>query len=160
MFYSEFPVDWKLWLYGKGMPENKPSFDESAVKPCLDLAKKWQDWKQSEDLINGKPLSNETLEKMDEVHKIDEEEHQQVRDLYYRIAMKARFEKLLGVVIKFIKVEGPHKPMLVAPLLKMLLSWYEKHKDVMEMMKEMENGKSLRKIVNFQDEEVKENEEH
>ena len=142
------------------MPENKPSFDESAVKPCLDLAKKWQDWKQSEDLINGKPLSNETLEKMDEVHKIDEEEHQQVRDLYYRIAMKARFEKLLGVVIKFIKVEGPHKPMLVAPLLKMLLSWYEKHKDVMEMMKEMENGKSLRKIVNFQDEEVKEIEEH
>ena len=126
----------------------------------MDLAKKWQDWKQSEDLINGKPLSNETLEKMDEVHKIDEEEHQQVRDLYYRIAMKARFEKLLGVVIKFIKDEGPHKPMLVAPLLKMLLSWYEKHKDVMEMMKEMENGKSLRKIVNFQDEEVKENEEH
>ena len=143
-----------------GVKNNSKNFDESAVKPCLDLAKKWQDWKQSEDLINGKPLSNETLEKMDEVHKIDEEEHQQVRDLYYRIAMKARFEKLLGVVIKFIKDEGPHKPMLVAPLLKMLLSWYEKHKDVMEMMKEMENGKSLRKIVNFQDEEVKEIEEH
>ena len=64
------------------------------------------------------------------------------------------------MVIKFIKVEGSHKPMLVAPLLKMLLSWYEKHKDVMEMMKEMENGKSLRKIVNFQDEEVKEIDEH
>ena len=73
-----------------GVKNNSKNFDESAVKPCLDLAKKWQDWKQSEDLINGKPLSNETLEKMDEVHKIDEEEHQQVRDLYYRIAMKAK----------------------------------------------------------------------
>ena len=135
------------------MPENKPSFDESAVKPCLDLAKKWQDWKQSEDLINGKPLSNETLEKMDEVHKIVEE-NDHVKALYYGIAAKAGIKKVFGEMIKFIKEKGPRKPMLVAPLLKMLLSWDGKKKEVMKMMKEMKNGKSLFRIMNFHDQEV------
>ena len=174
LFYSEFSVDWELWLYGKEMPENKPSFDESAVKPCLDLAKRWQDWKPSQDsptikdfknlktlqklvylstLFEEKPLAKETIGKMVEVHKIDEE-NDHVKALFYMIAAKAGIEKVFGEMIKFIKEKGPHEPMLVAPLLKMLLSWDGKKKEVMKMMEEMKNGKSLFRIMNFHDQEV------
>ena len=86
-------------MYGKRMPASKPSFDESTVKPCLDLAQKWQSWNQSfsppktqdfkslktlqklvylSTLLEGKPLTNSTLEKMDKVHK---EEYKSFRNL-------------------------------------------------------------------------------
>ena len=87
LHFRNCKVDWDLWLYGKKMPTYKPKFDNTDVKPCLDLAEKWQNWKPSTSpspttkefkalktlqkmvhlstLLEGKLLSNETLTHMD-----------------------------------------------------------------------------------------------
>ena len=38
-------VDWEHWLYGQGVPNYRPSFDNTTAQPCWRLAKRWQNWK-------------------------------------------------------------------------------------------------------------------
>ena len=149
------------------MPASKPSFDESTVKPCLDLAQKWQSWNQSfsppktEDfkslktlqklvylstLLEGKPLTNSTLEKMDEVHKFDEEIYA-VRTLWHSITAKNQYDKSFDKIMKFLKDKAPIKPNLVVPLFRELLAWDEKNKQVMKMMKGVKNADYFLKLV-------------
>jgi leukotriene-A4 hydrolase len=34
-------IDWKTWLYGKGMPPVTPKFDMTLATPAYSLAKRW-----------------------------------------------------------------------------------------------------------------------
>ena len=36
-------IDWKTWLYGRGMPPVTPKFDMTLATPAYDLAKCWSD---------------------------------------------------------------------------------------------------------------------
>ena len=149
------------------MPTYKPKFDNTDVKPCLDLAEKWQNWKPSKPspttkefkdlktlqkmvylstLLEGKLLSNVTLTKMEKVNNFDDEHHQ-VRGLWFDIATKHRYEPSFKPSLAFVQ-EFASKPKLVAPLLRQLLKWDgEKKQQVHRMMKTFKNAPEINQLV-------------
>ena len=168
---SKFSVDWELWLYGKRMPASKPSFDDTTVKPCLDLAKNWQNWNQSfcppitqdfknlttlqklvflSTLLEGKLLPKATLVKMFKVNMVGEEDPV-VQDYWFRLSTKNQYDEVFDDILMFLRKEAPTKPTFVTPLLKMLLSWDQKKNQVVGLVKEMKNSEYFMKVINLTD---------
>lgn len=100
-------IDWETWLYKPGMPVVIPQYDTSLVAPCSELASEWQGGpagRSDKDiqklnsnqitlflakLLEGKPLSQESVLRMTELYKLEENHNSEIRFLWLRLGLQA-----------------------------------------------------------------------
>lgn len=163
-------VDWEHWLYGQGVPNYRPSFDNTTAQPCWRLAKRWQNWKPgrpaptTESFKKLKILqkkvylstilmgekgslgnSNATLYKMEEVHKFHEEIYD-VTSLWIQIIVKFHWAAGVDKVMDFVRIVSPIQPTLVDPVLNLMLSWDEMKEEFQDMKNVMRKTRENNKM--------------
>lgn len=54
-------INWDLWINGTGMPPVDPQFDTSLADACYDLAKRWEEARNTNDLSSFSPKDVENF---------------------------------------------------------------------------------------------------
>ena len=97
-------------------------------------------------LIEGKPLSNDTLTKMEKLYGFDKE-NENVKGYWHMLASKNKYEPDFDKAMKFVQEMAQEQPYEVAPLLISLLSWENKKQQISRMISTWEYDNDLLKIV-------------
>jgi len=135
-------IEWDAWLFAKGMPPVKPTYDKTLSNACLSLAGKWS--KASNDLSEFKdtdikefsafqkvaflaslldqaPLSVDKITKMKELYQFDQSQNAEIKFRWLRLGIRARDETAIEPALKFVAEQGRLK--FVRPLYKDLYEW-------------------------------------
>ncbi|KAI8967114.1 peptidase family M1-domain-containing protein [Mycotypha africana] len=134
-------IDWDAWINQPGMPPVDPGFDTSLADACIDLAKRWNQARDKEDLseFSGKdiqdftagqkivflekltdvaPLPHRLIKKMDELYQFTPNHNADLRLRWHQVCLITSYEPMYPEVVKFITEQGRMK--FVRPLYRLL----------------------------------------
>lgn len=134
-------VEWERWLYAPGMPPVECHFDTSLSKACEELAKRWQQARNSSDFSSFDPSAYETLsagqkvvfldrlaecdplppkllQAMAERYTVSTTNNCEVKLRWQLLCLKAGYEPIYLAVVDFLKAQGRMK--YVRPLYRAL----------------------------------------
>ncbi|KAI8977248.1 peptidase family M1-domain-containing protein [Mycotypha africana] len=134
-------IDWDRWISGPGMPPVDPKFDTSLADACYNLAARWDQARQSDDLsgfsskdvesftstqkivflerlTDCEPLPHHLLEKMDQLYEMTPIRNADIRFRWQQLCVMASYEKIYPHVVEFITEQGRMK--FVRPLYRYL----------------------------------------
>lgn len=132
-------IDWDTWFNAPGMPKYDPKFDTTLANASQDLVSKWtkegganaspddiKGWSAKQiryfldKLLAENALSHSILEKLDENYKFTLSANAEIQEAWYKIGIKAEWEKVLEPSLKFITSQGRMK--FVRPLYRALFN--------------------------------------
>ena len=124
-------TDWEKWYKTPGMPLQKPKFDDSLAKVCLDLKQKWLDWNPSTpcpfkpedlssfsasqkieflgELLEEQPLPIAKLEKMQELYDLDAVTNSEIKFKWIRLGLKAKWQNAIPKAVEMVTEQGRMK---------------------------------------------------
>jgi len=130
-------IDWQTWLKAPGMPPFVPKFDQTLSVASQALAEKWiaggkdakpedlKDWSAGQIVVfldklveAPQPLSEETLDRMDQLYHFTGMKNAEVRHRWYQVSIRAEYEKVFPHVVGFLLEQGRMK--YVRPLYRAL----------------------------------------
>lgn len=147
----EKKVDWNAWLHTPGMPpvDVTKLLDTSLADTCTSLADKWtksssfesfshqdvKEWTAAQLglfldtlLDNEKPLSTEAIEALEKNYKFSSFKNCEIRFSWYKLCLKAKYEKIFDSVVSMLKEQGRMK--YTRPLYRSLAACSENGKDL------------------------------
>ncbi|KAI9486963.1 MAG: peptidase family M1-domain-containing protein [Benjaminiella poitrasii] len=134
-------IDFNTWINKPGMPPVDPNFDTTLADACINLAKRWNEARESEDLssfsvkdienfsagqkivfleklTDTKPLPHRLIEKMDELYNFTPNHNADLRLRWQQLCLMTSYEPIYPEVVKFITEQGRMK--FVRPLYRLL----------------------------------------
>eukprot|EP00027_Filamoeba_sp_ATCC50430_P011432 CAMPEP_0168552066 /NCGR_PEP_ID=MMETSP0413-20121227/6519_1 /TAXON_ID=136452 /ORGANISM="Filamoeba nolandi, Strain NC-AS-23-1" /LENGTH=610 /DNA_ID=CAMNT_0008582657 /DNA_START=35 /DNA_END=1867 /DNA_ORIENTATION=- len=135
-------VDWNKWFFQPGMPPVESKFDTTMTSESENLAKKWveyntnsaaftpseadiKSWSAGQIVVfldklvtAANPLSIATLDKIDEVYKLNSSRNAEIRFRWYSLCIRSENSKVFPNVAAFLKEQGRMK--YVRPLYRSL----------------------------------------
>jgi leukotriene-A4 hydrolase len=137
-------VDFDAWFYGLGMPPVKPVYDMTMAKACQDVYDQWANADEeavnqmtSDDfdkltplqrieLLNqlwqhDAPLPLYKLDRLSELYHLNETGNNEILLNWIRLAIKARWEPIIELALKFVDSQGRMK--YVRPIYRDLNGW-------------------------------------
>jgi len=130
-------IDWNAWFTKPGMPIVEPNFDATLSIASKNLAEKWitgskdtaaddiKDWNADQIVTfldslhnSSQPISIETLNKMDDLYKLNKSKNSEIRFRWYQNCIRSEHEKIFPNVVGFLKEQGRMK--FVRPLYRSL----------------------------------------
>lgn len=145
-------IDWETWLYAPGMPPVIPDYDKTYCTICDELVGKFLTWDGEDDLpiteddrkdlttkqkiyflqeiLEGEAQSVKKLQALSNLFELENVKNSEIKFIWLRICMKARYEEMVHVVLTWINVVGRMK--FVRPLYRDLYDWEEMRHKVVE----------------------------
>ncbi|CAO3628229.1 unnamed protein product [Mucor hiemalis] len=134
-------IDFDTWINKPGMPPVEPNFDTTLADACYDLAKRWDEARDSNDLssfsskdiehfsasqkivflerlTDAEPLPHQLINKMDELYNFTPNHNADLRLRWQQICLMTSYEPIYPEVVKFITEQGRMK--FVRPLYRLL----------------------------------------
>lgn len=134
-------IDFDTWINKPGMPPVDPDFDTSLSDACYDLAKRWDEARNSDDLssfsakdienfsagqkivfleklTDVEPLPHRVVQKMDELYNFTPNHNADLRLRWQQVCLMTSYEPIYPEVVKFITEQGRMK--FVRPLYRLL----------------------------------------
>lgn len=134
-------IDFDTWINKPGMPPVDPEFDTSLADACYDLAKRWDEARNSDDLSSfsaediesfsagqkivfleklsdAEPLPHHLVQKMDELYNFTPNHNADLRLRWQQVCLMTSYEPIYPEVVKFITEQGRMK--FVRPLYRLL----------------------------------------
>ncbi|KAI9025948.1 peptidase family M1-domain-containing protein [Phycomyces nitens] len=134
-------VDLDMWINSTGMPPVDPQFDTTLADACYDLAKRWDEARDSHDLTQFKskdiaeftatqkivflerltdcePLPHHLIEKMDSLYDMTPIRNADVRFRWQQLCVMTSYEPIYPELVKFVSEQGRMK--FVRPLYRLL----------------------------------------
>ncbi|KAG2191809.1 hypothetical protein INT47_011933 [Mucor saturninus] len=133
-------IDFDAWINKPGMPPVDPQFDTSLADACYDLAKRWDEARDTdlsqfsskdiedfsasqkivflERLTDAKPLAHALIVKMDELYNLTSNHNADLRLRWQQICLMSSYEPIYPEVVKFVTEQGRMK--FVRPLYRLL----------------------------------------
>ncbi|KAI8386909.1 peptidase family M1-domain-containing protein [Blakeslea trispora] len=135
-------IDFDAWINQPGMPPVDPEFDTTLADACYDLAKRWDQARDNQDLLASfsskdiasfsagqkivflekltdvAPLPHALIVKMDELYQFTSNYNADLRLRWQQVCLMASYEPIYPEVVKFITEQGRMK--FVRPLYRLL----------------------------------------
>ncbi|XP_078716937.1 leukotriene A-4 hydrolase [Lampetra fluviatilis] len=140
-------VDWKAWIYSPGMPPVKLQYDTTLADACSALAARWSQTKDvdlasfnADDLkdfsSNQKveflallllqpALPVKSLQRMEEVYKLNSVKNSEIRFRWLRLGLRARWEEAIPLALRMATEQGRMK--FTRPLFRDLFAYEAAH---------------------------------
>lgn len=134
-------IDFDAWINKPGMPPVDNAFDTTLADACINLAKRWDEARHSEDLssfsaediqdfsagqkivfleklTDAEPFPHAMIRKMDELYNFTPNQNADLRLRWQQVCLNASYEPIYPEVVKFITEQGRMK--FVRPLYRLL----------------------------------------
>ncbi|KAI8890225.1 leukotriene A-4 hydrol [Backusella circina FSU 941] len=134
-------IDFDAWINKPGMPPVDNEFDTTLTDACIDLAKRWDQARASDDLsqfsskdvedftasqkivflerlTDCEPLPHPLIEKMDELYQFTPNHNADLRLRWQQVCLMTSYEPIYPEVVKFVTEQGRMK--FVRPLYRQL----------------------------------------
>ncbi|CAL8136197.1 unnamed protein product [Orchesella dallaii] len=125
-------IDWDTWFHGPGLPPFKNNYSNVLFKPCLKLAKEWQEWNINgraespfskndldkflnvqvrqfvQELVDGEDLGWEKVKQIEQIYGMHNRtrNNADIKMRWFQLCAKAKWHEALPFMFEYVNQEG------------------------------------------------------